>query len=110
MTSFVRIVNAAPYTSMVLAFDYTLDDVVRFCASPINFSIFGVDPTFSLGDFDVTVTTYRHLLLQHRNTEGKSPVMFGPLFVHVRKDFSTYHFFSSFLVEQHPQRSSGIWN
>ena len=85
------------------AFDYSLDDLVRFCTSPNSFR---VDPTFNLGDFDVTVTTYHHLLLQHRGSAGKSPVMLGPLFVHVRKDFSTYHFFSSSLVGQRPQLAS----
>ena len=106
---FVRMVNAAPYPMMVMALDYSLDDLVRFCTSPCEFSILGVDPTFSLGDFDVTVTTYRHLLLRPQgNACGKSPVMIGPLFVHVRKDFATYHFFSSSLVGQRPQLSSLI--
>ena len=52
---------------MLIAMDYTLDDLVRFCTNPHNFrlSILGVDPTtFNLGEFDVTVTTYRHLLLE----------------------------------------------
>ncbi len=34
--------------------------VARFCC---EFFVITVDPTFSLGDFDVTQTTYRHLLL-----------------------------------------------
>ena len=56
--AFVRIVNAAPYPMMILAFDWTLDDLVRFCTLSGNFSVLSVDPTFSLGAFDVTVTTY----------------------------------------------------
>lgn len=104
---FVRMVNAAPYPMMMLALDYSLDDLVRFCTSSCDFSILGVDPTFSLGDFDVTVTTYRHLLLRPQGSmTGKSPVMIGPLFIHVRKDFATYHFFSSSLVGQRSQLSS----
>ena len=46
---------------MLIAMDYTLDDLVRFCTNPHNFSILGVDPTFNLGELDVTITTYRHL-------------------------------------------------
>ncbi len=100
-------VNAAPYPMMVMALDYSLDDLVHFCTSPHGFSILGVDPTFNVGEFDVTVTTYCHLLLQHhKDPEGKPPVMFGPMFVHIRKDFSTYHFFASSLVGQRPQLSS----
>ena len=61
--AFVRLVSAAPYPMMMLAFDWMLDDLVRFCTEPNNFSILGVDATFNLGAFDVTVTTYHHLLL-----------------------------------------------
>ena len=54
----------------------------------------------------MTVTTYHHLLLQPQgNATGRSPVMIGPLFIHVRKDFATYHFFSSSLVGQRSQLS-----
>ena len=63
--AFVRMVNAAPFPMMLLAFDYTLDDLVCFCTAP-TFSVFGVDSTFNLGSFDVTVTTYRHLLLEYQ--------------------------------------------
>ena len=92
---------------MLIAFDYTQNDLVRFCTSADNFSILGVDPTFNLGDFDVTVTTYRHLLLQPRETSGsKPPAMLGPMFIHVHKDFTAYHFFSSTLVGQRQLPSS----
>ena len=105
--AFVRMVNAAPFPMMLIAFDYSLDDLVRFCTPPQNFSILGVDPTFNLGDFDVTVTTYRHLLLQPEGSPtGKPPVMLGPMFIHVRKDFAAYHFFTSSLVGQRVQLSS----
>ena len=102
--SFVQMVNAAPYPMMLLAFNYMLDDLVRFCTSDSNFSVLGIDPTFSLGEFDVTVTTYRHLLLiPHREPTGKPPVMIGPLFVHLK---GTYHFFSSSLVSLRKELSS----
>ena len=58
--AFVRIVNAAPFPMMVLAFDWTLDDLVRFCTNASEFCVLGFDPTFNLGPFDVTVTTYQH--------------------------------------------------
>ena len=97
--AFVRLVNGAPFPMMVLAYDWTLDDLVRFCTGPREYAIFGVDPTFSLGDFEVTVTTYHHLLLRHRgDPHGKSPCLIGPLFVHLKKDFAAYHFFASSLI------------
>ncbi len=63
--AFVRLVNGAPFPVMVLTYDWTLDDLVRFCTGSTEFSVLAIDPTFSLGEFDVTVTTYRHLLLRH---------------------------------------------
>ena len=91
--AFVRVVTGTPYPMMVLAFDWTLNDLVRFCASSLNvFSPLGINPTFSLGSFDVTVTTYRHLLLTKQRHALAHPVLFGPLFVHVKKDFEAYHF------------------
>ena len=101
--SFVRIVTGAPFPMMMLAFDWTLEDLVRFCTSSTSFSILGIDPTFSLGAFDVTVTTYRHLLLSAKDDIHKHPVLIGPLFVHVKKDFQAYHFFASSLVSKRPE-------
>ena len=83
--AFVRIVTGAPFPMMTLAFDWTLEDLVRFCTSSTSFSILGIDPTFSLGAFDVTVTTYRHLLLTAKDIAHKHPVLIGPLFVHVKR-------------------------
>lgn len=54
----------------VLAFDWTLHDIERFCTiDQPDKSILTVDPTFNFGDFNVTVTTYRHPFLI--NTSGK---------------------------------------
>ena len=85
--AFVRIVTGVPFPMMMLAIDWTLDDLVRFCTPSTSFSILGINPTFSLGDFDVTVTTYRHLLLTAKDDVCKHPTLIGPLFVHVKKIF-----------------------
>ena len=70
---------------MVLAYDYTLNDLSRFCTNDSKFSVLGVDPTFSLGDFDVTVTAYKHLMVSSC-MDSKPPTMIGPMFVHVKKE------------------------
>ena len=41
-----------------MCYDRQLDDLVRFCTDKDEFGIMTIDPTFSLGDFDVTVITY----------------------------------------------------
>ena len=87
----------------MLAFDWTLDDLVGFCTSSTSFSILGIDLTFNLGAFDVTVTTYRHLLLTTKDDVCKHPTLIGPLFVHVKKDFQAYHFFASSMISRKPE-------
>ena len=44
--TFILVVNAAPFPMMLIAFDYSVDDLVRFCTSLTYFSILGIDPHF----------------------------------------------------------------
>ena len=85
---FIRDVKVFPEPAIVLATDQQLFDIERFCCNPTEFSVLTVDPTFSLGDFDVTPTTYRNLLLQCK----KSPVMLGPTLIHYKKPFQPTYF------------------
>lgn len=71
--------------------------MVRFCVSPSSFSILTVDPTFNLGEFDVTLTTYQHQLLISARS-GNSPVMIGPVMIHYHKTFHTYLSFAATLI------------
>lgn len=95
-SAFIREVTG-PDLRTVLGFDWQLRDMVRFCTNPAKFAVFGVDPTFNLGKFHLTVTTYENLMLKDRKT-GKSPLMLGPMLLHQRKTFDTYNFFFSNLV------------
>ena len=99
---FVRIVTSAPEPMCILCTDSQLFDVERFCTGSGNFCPLTIDPTFDLGDFSVTVTCYRHLLLQNHQNAAKSPVIVGPMLVHRRKCFSSYHFLASSLVSLRP--------
>ena len=76
---FVRIVTSAPEPMCILCTDSQLFDVERFCTGSGNFCPLTIDPTFDLGDFSVTVTCYRHLLLQNHQNAAKSPVIVGPM-------------------------------
>ena len=96
--AFVRLVNAAPFSMMLLAYDWTLDDIVRFCTHPGDSSIFSIDPTFSLSAFKVTVTMYRHLLLHLKGERSKAPTMIDPLFIYFKKD-SLYVSFYCFIFD-----------
>lgn len=81
----------------MLANDRQVNDLAGYCCDPFEFCVLAVDPTFCLGDFDVTPTSYHHLLLESVRT-GKPPVMIGPTLVHYKKSFQTYLFFASSLV------------
>ena len=95
--TFARDIKAYPEPAILLASERQLNDVSRFCCDSFEYSVLTVDPTFSLGDFDVTPTTYRHLLLEC-NRSGKPPVMIGPTLIHYRKTFSTYLFYASSMI------------
>ncbi len=96
---FVRDIKISPDPAIVVARDRQLDDLVRFCATPtgVESSILTVDPTFCLGDFECTPTTYRHLLLTTRRY-GTAPVFVGPVLIHYRKNFASFLFFAASLV------------
>lgn len=94
---FIRDVKTLREQAVVLCYDRQLDDLVRFCTNSEEFGILTIDPTFSLGDFDVTVITYRHLLLHSKRT-GKPPIFVGPVLIHYRKTFATYLHFLTTLI------------
>ena len=96
-TAFVRQIKVLPEPAIILSSDYQLYDIHRFCTDPSSNCILTIDPTFSLGAFDVTPTTYRHLLLESQRYRT-FPVCVGPVMIHYKKSFSTYHFFASSLV------------
>lgn len=98
-TAYVRKVVAAPEPAAVLAFDWQMKDIAKFCTDPRHFSVFQVDPTFDLGPFSVTATQYEHLLLVNRQS-GKHPVMVGPLLVHQKKEKLSFKLLVDFLVDQ----------
>ena len=89
-TRFVHIVCNTPEPMVVLTFDWTLTDLERFCTNPQQHVILSVDPTFNLGSFHVTVTTYQHPMLEYRHhRQGRHPVMFGPMFIHASRSVRT---------------------
>ena len=67
----------------------------------------GIDPTFNLGKFCVTITTYIYSHVVSKNT-NKSPTFFGPMFVSTEKTYEAYHFFFSSLLKLEPRLSKII--
>jgi hypothetical protein len=97
----IRDLRIHPDLSCVIASNQQLDDLVRFCTSHVDSTVLGIDSTFNIGKYDVTLTTYNNLLLETRvpDSMGKrhSPVMLGPAYIHHRKDFDSFYNFVSTL-------------
>ena len=85
---FVRAVYAAPEPAVVVATELQLQDLAHFCTSLFELSILTVDPTFCLGEFDVTLITFRHLFLQSKRFKTP-PVFVGLVCIHHKKSFLT---------------------
>ena len=88
----MRNVQVGQGVRAVLATEEQFADVVRFCSNPEEYGIFGIDVTYSIGDFYVTTTTYEHLALIDKAT-GNHPVFPGPMMVHTDEKQETFHYF-----------------
>ena len=86
---FTRDVRAAPKLAVVVTNDQQLQDILRFCALDHCWSIFGVDPTFNICSYNITILTYRHPLLYNVNS-NVHPVLLGPTLIHSSKTFESY--------------------
>ena len=102
---FIRDVKCLREPAVVVATERQLNDLVRFCTCPADFSVLTVDPTFCLGEFDVTVITYRHMLLTSRQSQ-QYPALIGPVLIHYKKTFATYLFFIDSLIGMRRELSS----
>ena len=71
-TAFVRDVRVGTEPFCVVATNRQLNDLKRFCCTPVEYRPFTVDPTFDLGPYNVTPISYEHLLLVRRK-DGNHP-------------------------------------
>ena len=100
-SAFIRDVRTAPEKSVFLSSDNQLHDIERFCAGNYCWSVLGVDPTFNICDYYVTVSTYKHSLLV-KNGTNEHPVMLGPILIHSHKTFDSYFSLPSNLIRLKP--------
>ena len=95
---FIRSVNFETSPSYVLSTMISY----RFYTNPGSAYVLGIDPTFNMGKFYVTMTifTYTHII---RKGTDISPTLFGPLFVHTEKNYESYYYFFSTLLKLEPR-------
>ena len=65
-------------------------DLKQFCCN--RKSILNIDPTFGLGNFYLTATSYRTPMFANKDTE-REVFMPGPMMLHTKKDTETYEYF-----------------
>ena len=75
-------------TTIVIASEEQLNNLLKFSTSEIDFCTVQIDPTFRLGPYDCTPISYRNLMMNRKPT-GKSPLRLGPVLIHYRKDQNT---------------------
>lgn len=95
-SAFVRQVHSSPELQAILCTNRQLREIEQFCTNPELVSHLSVDVTFNIGDFYVTVTTYRNLMLKTKN--DCHPVMIGPVMIHQQRLYESYHTLASSLV------------
>ena len=96
---FVQSVEAAPEPMCVSATKQQLMDIERLCTGEPS-GVLSIDPTFNLGPFYVTPTTYHNLLV---NTPRKNnPILLGPILIHKTKTFRPFHYLGSILTRLNP--------
>ena len=64
-TAFIREVKCAPEPACFLGNNRQINDIARFGADPTEFHPLYVDATFNLGQFNVTILSYKNLLLEN---------------------------------------------
>ncbi|CAC5370339.1 unnamed protein product [Mytilus coruscus] len=98
---FIRHIEMVPEFSVFLATDNQLHEIEKYCTNNANFSILGVDTTFNIGNFYVTLTFYRNLMLEHK-TKKHEPVMIGPVLIHQQRTYDSFYMLPSFMIRTKP--------
>ncbi|KAL3888444.1 hypothetical protein ACJMK2_000811 [Sinanodonta woodiana] len=80
-----------------------VDDMIRNCEGDDG-SVLGVDRTFNLGNFYVTVFSYKNRCLKSNRTKD-FPVMFGPCMIHFDSEEETYGKFFSHVSDRFGQKT-----
>ncbi|XP_062611131.1 uncharacterized protein LOC134272979 isoform X2 [Saccostrea cucullata] len=99
-TAFVRDVSASPEMTVFMATKQQLTDIERFCTNADHFSVLGVDATFNVGKYFLTLTTYKHLMLMTK--KQTHPVFIGPALIHQRRLFDSYFALPSNMIKYNP--------
>ena len=82
-SQFIQSIRLVPDPVIVLFNQVQLNDLEQFCTSQDKASVLGIDVTFNLGRFYVTMCSYQNFKIV--NERGKHPIMIGPTVIHSSK-------------------------
>ena len=95
---YIRILRVTPKPACILTAEQQIKDLKRFCTSnTLTPSVFCVDPTLNIGDYYVTATTYKHVVLTDVKYGGH-PTILGPCKLHMKRKQESHNFLASSLV------------
>ena len=86
---YIHGVTAWPEAMCVVGLPYQFHDISRFCSNSLQFHPLGIDTIFNLGEFYVTPTAYKSLILEN-STDEKSPTLVGPTLIHMSRSYSAF--------------------
>ena len=86
---YIHGVTAWPEAMCIVGLPYQFHDISRFCSNSLQFHPLGIDTTFNLGEFYVTPTAYKSLILEN-STDEKSPTLVGPTLIHMSRSYSAF--------------------
>ncbi len=106
---FVKLMLQAPENVIILAKDEHLDDMVRFLKDQKDRDIISFDPTFDMGEFNVTPVSYRNPLLWSSKKHKTKPVFAGAFMISYRKNKESYKILMEELVKLRPELKKMDW-
>lgn len=89
------VVNSTPCA--ILASKQQLNNLTAFCCQQGDFTVFGIDATFELGDFYVTLTTFHNPLLRNSHSGKVTCIPGAYLHIYMQRCFENYFTFSGLL-------------
>lgn len=87
--AFTKELQVAPELSIVLPNDRPWHDICRIIAKDHCWSVLGIDTTFNICRYNVTISAYRHPLLRTLGMKVP-PVLMNPILTHLNNTFAPY--------------------
>ena len=106
LNQFIQSIHLVPDPSIVLFNESQLSDMDHFCTSLERPSVLGLDVTFNLGKFYVTLCTYQNHNVV--NDRGKNPIMIGPALLHSSKDQSNFSILFQEITTKKPKLATAL--